>query len=45
MLMLIAYGAWQDDVEGSGLMLVGSIFLGIQVIINDLIMWSAKFPW
>ncbi len=45
LLMLIAYGAWQDDVEGSGLMLVGSIFLGIQVIINDLIMWSAKFPW
>ena len=45
LLMLIAYGAWQDDVEGSGLMLVGSIFLGVQVIINDLIMWSAKFPW
>ena len=45
LLMLIAYGAWQDDVEGSGLMLVGSIFLGIQVIVNDLIMWSAKFPW
>ena len=45
LLMLLAYGAWQDDVEGSGLMLVGSIFLGVQVIINDLIMWSAKFPW
>ena len=45
LLMLIAYGAWQDGVEGSGLMLIGSLFLGIQVIINDLIVWSAKFPW
>ena len=44
LLMLIAYGAWQDDVEGSGLMLVGSIFLGIQVIVNDLIMWSRQIP-
>ena len=45
LLMMIAYGAWQDGVDGSGLMLIGSIFLGIQVIINDLIVWSAKFPW
>jgi hypothetical protein len=45
MLGLLAYGAWQDGVEGSGIMLLGSIFLGIQVILNDLIIWSAKFPW
>ena len=45
LFMMIAYGAWQDGVEGSGLMLIGSLFLGIQVIINDLIVWSAKFPW
>ena len=42
---LLAYGAYQDGVDGSGLMLLGSIFLGIQVIVNDLIVWSAKFPW
>jgi hypothetical protein len=45
MLGLLAYGAWQDGVDGAGIMLLGSIFLGIQVILNDLIVWSAKFPW
>ncbi len=45
LLILIAYGAWQDGVEGSGFMLTGSLLLGIQVIINDLFLWSAKFPW
>jgi len=45
MFGLLAYGAWQDGVDGSGIMLLGSIFLGIQVIINDFIVWSAKFPW
>ena len=42
---LLAYAAKQDGVEGAGIMLLGSIFLGIQVIVNDLIIWSAKFPW
>ena len=42
---LLAYAARKDGVEGSGLMLLGSIFLGIQVIVNDLIVWSVKFPW
>ena len=45
LLIMIAYGAWQDDIEGSGFMLTGSVLLGIQVIINDLFLWSAKFPW
>ena len=45
MFGLLAYGAYQDGIDGSGLMLLGSIFLGIQVIVNDLIVWSAKFPW
>ena len=45
MLGLLAYGAMQDGVEGSRIMLLGSVFLGIQVILNDLIIWSAKFPW
>ena len=45
MLGLLAYGAMQDGVDGSKIMLLGSVFLGIQVILNDLIIWSAKFPW
>jgi hypothetical protein len=45
MLGLLAYGAMQDGVDGSRIMLLGSGFLGIQVILNDLIIWSAKFPW
>ena len=45
MLGLLAYGAMQDGVEGSRIMLLGSVFLGIQVILNDQIIWSAKFPW
>ena len=45
MLGLLAYGAMQDEVDGSRIMLLGSAFLGIQVILNDLIIWSAKFPW
>jgi hypothetical protein len=45
MFGLLAYGAMQDGVDGAGLMLLGSVFLGIQVIVNDLIVWSAKFPW
>ena len=45
MLGLLAYGAMQDGVDGSRTMLLGSVLLGIQVILNDLIIWSAKFPW
>ena len=45
MFMLLAYGAYQDGVDGAGWMLIGSIALAIQVIFNDLIVWSAKFPW
>ena len=45
MFGLLAYGAMQDGVDGSRIMLLGSVFLGIQVILNDLIIWSAKFPW
>ena len=45
MFGLLAYGAMQDGVDGSRIMLLDSVFLGIQVILNDLIIWSAKFPW
>ena len=45
MFGLLAYGAYQDGVEGSGLMIAGAVMLGIQCIINDLVIWSIKFPW
>ena len=45
MFGLLAYGAWEDGVDGAGMMLLGSVFLAIQVILNDFIIWSAKFPW
>lgn len=42
---LLAYGAYQDGIDGAGFMLVGSILLAIQCIVNDLILWVYKFPW
>ena len=45
MYILLAFTAYQDGVEGAGWMLICSLALGIQVIVNDLIVWSAKFPW
>ena len=45
MFILLAYDGYQAGIDGSGWMLAGSIALAIQVIVNDLFMWSAKFPW
>ena len=45
MLGLLAYGAYQDNVAGSGLMIIGAFMISIQCILNDLIIWSVKFPW
>jgi len=45
MIGLLAYGAYQDGVKGARLMIVGSVMLGIQCILNDFILWSIKFPW
>lgn len=45
MLGLLAYGAYQDGVNGSGLMMIGAVMLGVQCIVNDCIIWSLKFPW
>ena len=45
MLGLLAYGAYQDGVEGSGMMIAGAGMLAIQCILNDLVIWSIKFPW
>ena len=45
MLGLLAYGSYRDGVEGSGIMIIGAIFLAIQCILNDFIIWVYKFPW
>lgn len=45
MMGLLAYSAWQDEIPGGGLMLLGSVLLGIQVILFDGIYWNLKFPW
>ena len=45
MIGLLAYGAYQDGVKGARLMIMGSVMLGIQCILNDFILWSIKFPW
>ena len=45
MLGLLAYGSYRDGVEGSGIMIIGAIFLAIQCILNDIIIWVYKFPW
>ena len=45
MMGLLAYSAYQDGIEGAGLMIIGTCALGMQCIINDLIIWSWKFPW
>jgi len=45
MLGLLAYSAYLDGVEGSTLMMIGSVMLGIQCILNDMVIWVYKFPW
>ena len=45
MMGLLAFSAYQDDLQGSKLMLLGSVLLGIQCVINDGIIWNAMFPW
>ena len=45
MLGLLAFGAYQDGMEGSFLMVLGAIMLAIQCILNDFIIWVYKFPW
>ena len=41
----LAYSSYQDSIDGSGLMLAGSLMLAIQCILFDFIIWSVKFPW
>jgi len=45
MLGLLAFGAYQDGMEGSFLMVLGAIMLAIQCILNDFVIWVYKFPW
>jgi|TARA_B100000085_G_scaffold141987_1_gene129253 hypothetical protein len=45
MMGLLAYAAYKDGVDYAGIMLTGSIMLGIQCILNDWILWTYKFPW
>jgi hypothetical protein len=45
MMGLLGYSAWQEEGPGGAAMLVGSILLGIQVILFDCIYWNLKFPW
>ena len=45
MMGLLAYGAFQDGVSGSGLMILGAAMLAVQCIVNDFVIWSIRFPW
>ena len=45
MLGLLAYSAFKDGTDGAIWMIVGACAISIQCIINDLIIWSWKFPW
>tara|TARA_B100000214_G_scaffold86532_2_gene59353 strand:- start:3183 stop:3734 length:552 start_codon:yes stop_codon:yes gene_type:complete len=45
MFGLLAYDAHLSGVENSWILIAGSLMLAFQVIVNDLIVWSIKFPW
>ena len=45
MLGLLAFSAYQDDIPRASWLLFGAFAVSIQCIINDLIIWSWKFPW
>ena len=45
MLGLLAYGAYQDGLENAELMIAGTVMLAVQCILNDLVIWTYKFPW
>jgi len=45
MLGLLGFSAYQDGVDGAGLMIIGSVMLGVQCILNDFFIWVYKFPW
>lgn len=45
LLILLSYSAYQQQIPGGGMMLAGTMLLAVQVIINDLIIWSYAYPW
>jgi len=46
LLILLGWEAWQSGVDGTGMLpFVGGLMLGIQVIVNDGILWVWKYPW
>jgi hypothetical protein len=45
LLGLLALNAYHEDFDGAIWCVIGSMLLAIQVIINDAIWWSFKFPW
>jgi hypothetical protein len=46
LLILFGWSAWQSDASGSSILpFIGASMLGIQVIINDGILWVWKYPW
>lgn len=45
MLGLLAFSAYQDGVDGAFLMILGTVMLAIQCILNDFVIWVYKFPW
>ena len=45
LLGLLAWSAYKKGMEGAIWAVIGAGMLAIQVIINDAIWWSLKFPW
>ena len=45
LLGLLAWSAYQAGFDGAIWAVIGAVMLAIQVIINDAIWWSIKFPW
>jgi hypothetical protein len=46
LLGLFAWGAHQQNVASDSIWpVIGAMLLGIQVIINDGILWNLKYPW
>ena len=46
LLILFGWSAWSGGASGTDILpLLGGLMLGIQVIVNDGILWVWKYPW
>ena len=46
LLIMMGWVAWQSGVDGTGILpFIGGLMLGIQVIVNDGVLWVWKYPW